>query len=71
VQFPFLDDGADPEIAREALSALISKVVEEPQIDQALRLATEQFDIVEQERLRKRKENINERFRLVRAQTND
>jgi hypothetical protein len=44
------------------LAAAIAKLVEEPLVNAALEAATERFDIDEQQRLRRRKQDINERL---------
>ena len=61
--YPFLRDDAEAPVAREALAAAIAKLVEEPAIDAAIEEATERFDIVEQDRLRARKDELNRRLR--------
>ncbi len=61
--WPFVRDGADAALARDALAAAIAKLVEEPAIDAAIEEATERFDIAEQERLRNRKVVLAERLR--------
>ena len=43
-------------------AAAIAKLVEEPLVDAALEAATDRFDIDEQQRLRKRKHDINARL---------
>ncbi len=69
--FPFLRDVAERAQAVDALAAAIAKLVEEPAIDAAIAEATERFDMAEQERLRHRKRDINERLRMLTGQTRD
>jgi len=62
IRYPFVTDDGERELATEALAAAIAKLVEEPLVDSALEAATARFDIEEQQRLRKRKLDINERL---------
>ncbi len=65
IRFPFLADAAEEHVAAEALAAAIGKLVEEPIIDAQIKAASDRFDFDEQQRLRKRKQDLNER--LIRA----
>ncbi|MDP9057032.1 MAG: DNA primase [Pseudomonadota bacterium] len=62
IRYPFVTDDGDRDLAVEALAAAIAKLVEEPLVDVALEAATARFDIEEQQRLRKRKLDINDRL---------
>ena len=48
--------------AAAGLAALIAKLVDEPVVDAAIEAATARFDYDEQQRLRRRKQDINERL---------
>ena len=65
IPYPFLDDRKPDSQSKEALSVSLSKLIEVPQIERALDLATEQFNIQEQQRLRLRKESINSQFKAL------
>jgi DNA primase len=62
IRYPFVIEKGERDLASEALSAAIAKLVEEPLVNAALEAATERFDIDEQQRLRRRKQDINERL---------
>ncbi len=62
IRYPFVIENGDCDVACEALAAAIAKLVEEPLVDVALEAATMRFDIDEQQRLRKRKQDINARL---------
>jgi DNA primase len=62
IRYPFVIEPGERDMASEALSAAIAKLVEEPLVNAALEAATERFDIDEQQRLRRRKQDINERL---------
>ncbi len=62
IRYPFVIAPGDRDLASEALAAAIAKLVEEPLVNAALDAATERFDIEEQQRLRRRKQDINERL---------
>ena len=62
IRYPFVIENGTSEVASEALAAAIAKLIEEPLVDAALEAATDRFDIDEQQRLRKRKQDINERL---------
>ncbi len=61
-RYPFVTDGDDDAVAIESLAAAIAKLVDEPVVNIALEAATARFDIDEQQRLRKRKQDINDRL---------
>ena len=67
-RFAFLQEGTDPQTAREELAEAVTLAVERPAIDAAIREATARFDsdpegaFAEQQRLRKRKLEIESRL---------
>ena len=67
--FAFLDEGTDPDEAREDLAEAVSLLVERPALESALAEATARFDrdpegsIAEQARLRERLLALNERLK--------
>ena len=67
-RFAFLDEGTDPEGARQDLAEAVSLLVERPAIDAAIAAATRRFDtdpegaFAEQQRLRKRRLEIDGRL---------
>ncbi|MGE3692426.1 MAG: DNA primase [Novosphingobium sp.] len=61
--YVFLKPDCEPGLAASALAAALAKLVEEPAIDAAIEDATERFDMEEQERLRMRKRELNDRLR--------
>ncbi|WP_435200731.1 DNA primase [Qipengyuania sp. 902] len=67
--FAFLDEGTDPDEAREDLAEAVSLLVERPALESALAEATARFDrdpegsIAEQARLRERLLVLNERLK--------
>jgi len=68
-RYPFVVEDANPDEATEALAAAIEKLIDEPIVDRELKAATERFDIDEQQRLRKRKLEINDRMKRLTSQT--
>ena len=58
--FPFTDSGADPGSALPALEQAVVILVERPEVEAALEVATERFDIPEQARLRLRKAALDQ-----------
>ncbi len=68
--FAFLDEGTDPDAAREELAEAVSLLVERPALEAALVAATRRFErdpegsIAEQGRLRARLHALNERVKL-------
>ncbi|MFC3097722.1 DNA primase [Alteraurantiacibacter palmitatis] len=67
-RFTFLGEGSDPDDAREDLAEAIALLVEKPELEDAIAAATARFDsdpegaFAEQQRLRKRKLEIEERI---------
>ncbi|MFC3099381.1 DNA primase [Altererythrobacter lauratis] len=67
-RFTFLGEGSDPDVAREDLAEAIALLVEKPELEDAIAAATARFDtdpegaFAEQQRLRKRKLEIEERI---------
>jgi len=61
--WPFLQEGADRQKAREALALAVAMLTEEPALDAAIAAATERFDLDEQARLRARKASLAQRLR--------
>lgn len=67
-RFTFLGEGSDPGDAREDLAEAIALLVEKPELEDAIAAATARFDtdpegaFAEQQRLRKRKLEIEERI---------
>jgi DNA primase len=70
-RFAFLDEGADPQCAREDLAEAVSLLVERPALDAALAAATARFEsdpeaaFAEQQRLLKRKLAFEKRLGLM------
>ena len=70
-RFAFLDEGADPQGAREDLAEAVSLLVERPALDAALAAATARFEsdpeaaFAEQQRLLKRKLAFEKRLGLM------
>ncbi|MCB2061507.1 MAG: DNA primase, partial [Novosphingobium sp.] len=71
IRYPFVSDTTEERMAVEALAAAIAKLFEEPVLDRAIEQATTKFDIEEQQRLLKRKKDINERMRRLASETQD
>ena len=71
IPYPFVSEEADERAAKDALAAAIAKLFEEPMLDQAIEQATASFDIEEQQRLLKRKKDINARMRRLTSETQD
>lgn len=67
-RFSFLVEGSDPDDAREDLAEAVAMLVERPALEAAIAAATARFDVdpegafAEQQRLRKRKLEIDSRF---------
>jgi DNA primase len=67
-RFSFLTEGADPEVAREDLAEAVALLVERPALEAAIAHATARFEsdpegaFAEQQRLRKRKLEIEQRL---------
>jgi DNA primase len=61
--YPFLREGADAELVTDSLSAAISLLIEEPEIEAALEAATLRFDLEEQARLRQKKDGLKMRLK--------
>ena len=72
IRFPFVEAGADPATAADALEAAIAILVEEPALDAAIEAATARvdFDYEEQQRLLKRKLELNARLRQMASARN-
>ena len=71
IRYPFVIDAVDERTATEALAAAIAKLFEEPVLDEAIEQATAKFDFDEQQRLLKRKQDINERMKRLTSETQD
>ena len=71
IRYPFVCDEVDRASAVGALAAAIAKLFEEPLLDEAIDLATSQFDFDEQQRLLKRKQDINDRMRRLASETQE
>ncbi|HMO69341.1 MAG TPA: toprim domain-containing protein, partial [Novosphingobium sp.] len=65
IRFPFVEAGADPAAAADALAVAIAILVEEPALDAAIEDATARLDFEEQQRLLKRKLEFNARLRQM------
>lgn len=65
VPYPFVSASAEAAEAAESLAAAISMLVEEPALDAAIQAATERLDFDEQQRLVKRKLELNARLRQM------
>ena len=65
VPYPFVSPAAEAAEAAESLAAAISMLVEEPALDAAIQAATERLDFDEQQRLVKRKLELNARLRQM------
>ena len=67
-RFSFLDEGSDPDDAKQDLAEAVSLLVEKPALEAAILAATRRFDtdpegaFAEQQRLRKRKLEIDARL---------
>lgn len=68
IRYPFLAEESEEKAAAEALAAAIGKLVDEPRIEAQIEAATARFDIEEQQRLLKRKQEINERLKRASEQ---
>ena len=71
IPYPFVNEGTDERVAKDALAAAIAKLFEEPMLDQAIEQATASFDFEEQQRLLKRKKDINARMKRLASETHD
>ena len=65
IRYPFGVEGVDRALAVDALAVAIGILVEEPELDAAIELATIRLDFEEQQRLLKRKLEFNARLRLM------
>jgi DNA primase len=65
VPYPFVSPAAEAAEAAESLAAAISMLVEEPALEAAIQAATERLDFDEQQRLVKRKLELNARLRQM------
>ena len=65
IPYPFLHDSGPAERAVECLEAAIALLVEGPQVEAAIHLATERFDIGEQGRLRSRRDELENRLKAL------
>jgi DNA primase len=65
IRYPFTRADAEPALAVAALGAAIAMLVDGPELEAAIAMATERFDIDEQTRLRARRDELESRLRAM------